>query len=225
MRTPSGCRLREVAVAVDVGREIRHRVLVVQVAGRGAKRRADEVRAVALVLVEGERVADRPARERGARSIETGETPGPPGHDDPVRAGRPQAGSRSGRRPGRWRSTGRARADRAREHGRRPSRTENAPPAPRPSTANRRAWVCRSGTRPDSRARRRSRRPRAASRPASVPRPRPGRRTALPAAIVIPANRAIKPRIRAPWSPSLPAYDCRLGCRTAQGIGCSDSCD
>ena len=53
-------------VAVDLGRQVRHRVLVVQVPGRGAQRRGHVVGAVALHLVEAARVRDRRRVDRRA---------------------------------------------------------------------------------------------------------------------------------------------------------------
>jgi hypothetical protein len=51
----------EAARRVHVGGEVGHRVLVVEVAGRGPQRRGDEVRPVTLGLVEGQRVRQRAA--------------------------------------------------------------------------------------------------------------------------------------------------------------------
>ena len=56
----------EVAVAVDARRDVGHGVAVVQVCGRGAQLRPVEVAAVALGLVEAQRVGQRVAVDRRA---------------------------------------------------------------------------------------------------------------------------------------------------------------
>ena len=53
-------------VAIDLGRQVRHRVLVVQVPGRSAQRRGHVVGSVALHLVETARVRDRRRVDRRA---------------------------------------------------------------------------------------------------------------------------------------------------------------